>query len=88
MREENRTGSEPAGEEDTMTLEALSRESGIPEATLQLWQGRYGVPSPVDQTTPSRYAASQLIVLNQIRGHLDAGTVEAEAVSQVCGPHP
>ena len=68
--------------EETMTLAGLSRNPGIPERTLQLWQARYGVPAPLEEGDGARYAWRQAHILNHIRQRLDEGVAEADAVSQ------
>jgi MerR family transcriptional regulator, light-induced transcriptional regulator len=71
--------------EETFSISAVERETGLSKDTLRVWERRYAFPQPLrDRNGDRLYPFSQVQSLRVIKRLIDAGQRPGTAVPQVC----
>ncbi|WP_167735992.1 DICT sensory domain-containing protein [Nocardioides sp. 503] len=67
-----------------LTISDLSERTGVPAGTLRSWESRYGFPRPVRMAGGHRrYAASDVVAVQEVLRHRDAGQMLGAAIRRV-----
>ncbi|WP_193608733.1 DICT sensory domain-containing protein [Nocardioides lijunqiniae] len=67
-----------------LTISDLSERTGVPPGTLRSWESRYGFPRPVRLAGGHRrYAVSDVVAVQEVRRHRDAGQMLGAAIRRV-----
>ncbi len=71
----------PATEEPLYNIGAVVRMTGVPEATLRVWERRYGFPQPARTQGGHRiYSESQIRQLQWVKAQIDEGLQTRQAI--------